>query len=156
MKGWGNSPFIFPELSAKLAPGALHQRIKLCTKQHLSSLPKAPYQEPHIWRGRKGSLWVAKEMAVAMPVKQARDSKHTQEITWAGHWGQSTARAELGEHHRAGQGNIRGMWKKELVPTESTWMEERAEMTEWVDKVIIFRCPTKIQYSLQHPSLIPQ
>lgn len=46
MKGWGNSLFIFPELSAKLAPGALHQRIKLCTKQHLSSLLKAPYQEP--------------------------------------------------------------------------------------------------------------
>lgn len=104
-----------------------------------------------MWKGRKGSLWDAKEMAVAMLVKQARDGKHTQEMTWTGHRGQSTARAELGECHRAGQGNTSHVWKKGWVPTGSIWVEERAEMTEGVDKVIVFKYPISIFFATSRP-----
>ena len=67
MKGSGDSPIYFPKLSAKLASEVSHQRIKLCTKQHLRSLPKTVRSgttTANIWRGRKGSLWDAKEMAM--------------------------------------------------------------------------------------------
>lgn len=60
MKRSGDSPIYFPELSAKLAsPKLLHQRIKLCAKQHPSSLPKTALSGgaiANIWSGRKGSL----------------------------------------------------------------------------------------------------
>lgn len=56
MKGSGDSPIYFPELSK--ASEVLHQRIKLCTEQP-SSLPKTALSgtgTANIWRGREGSL----------------------------------------------------------------------------------------------------
>lgn len=59
MKHLGVSPTSFPELSAKLTSEVLKQRIKLSTKQHMSSLPKTTLSgttTTNTWRGRKGNL----------------------------------------------------------------------------------------------------